>query len=83
MLTILSWMLGSSIGRKTTLVGLAVLMVLLILWRVYVMGQKSTRRKDLERTLGHLKERIHVTEDVINLNPDERRERLSRWVHDG
>ena len=41
-LTILSWLTGSRLGRQVALALLVVVLVLLVLWRVYVAGKRST-----------------------------------------
>jgi hypothetical protein len=76
-------LLGSSLGRKLALWGMAALGVALFIWRIYAAGQAREQARQLEASLKNLRERIKVDDELSQLTPDQRRERLNRWVQRG
>lgn len=78
-----SFLLGSKTGRVFLSVGFVAVLVLIVLWRVYVMGRNAEKRGQLEKQLEDLKAKIEVDDELRQMSPDERRDALREWVRNG
>lgn len=80
---ILAWLLGSSLGRKVALTGMAIMGVLFVVWRIYAAGKAAERARQAQASLENMRKRIQTDDEITKLSPDERRRRLAEWVRDG
>lgn len=81
MLEIVSWLLGSKMG-KYVVIGGVVLIALFLLYRsIMAKGAEKERMKALVNTLNNFKTRVKVDEEISSLEPDARREWLrEQWA---
>lgn len=82
MIGLLSWMLGSKLGRYVLIGGLAAAGVGILLLRVYSAGRQREKARQAEASLLALRERVKVNDEIAKLPADERRRRIERWVRD-
>lgn len=82
MTAVLGWLLGSELGRKIALTGLAVIAIGLVALRIYMAGQAAEKAKAAQRSLDLLRTRISTDDQIVALPPAARRERLNKWVRD-
>lgn len=79
-MSVLAWLIGSELGRKTALAGITVLMILAVIARIYSAGKNAEKARQKELELDLLKKRLEVDDEITKLSPDRRRERLREWV---
>jgi hypothetical protein len=82
MLGIVTWLVGSQVGRIVALVGISALGVAVAVWRIYAAGGTAERARQTEATLDNLRERIKIDDTITTLPADERRKRLEEWASD-
>ena len=82
MLSVLAWLMGSKAGRIASVVGLSLLAVGVALLIAYRKGIEREQLRDVQRSLDTLRKRIAVDDDIAKMSRADRREQLSRWVHD-
>lgn len=79
-LPVLSWLIGNPVGRIVALIGIAIT----IGWLAYRIGRTDgVARVQAETATKRLKDlatKVQVKEELSALTPDERRERLKKWV---
>lgn len=82
-MSFLVMLLGSKLGRYVALGGLIALGVLLLIARIYAAGRAKERARQLEQSLQTIRERVKKDDEITRLPPDQRAERLNRWVSGG
>lgn len=80
MLPVLAWLTGSVWGRRLAVVGIVLVIIAVVLWRVFSAGRSAEKAKQTTRKLKAIKERIRTDDEIRSLPRSERLERLSRWV---
>lgn len=78
----LTWLIGSSLGRKVALTGLAILGLAIVALRIYMAGRAAEQAKQAQARIDALRNRLSVDETITNLAPAERRRRLEEWATD-
>ena len=82
LLSLLGWLTGSKIGRYVALGAIAAAALGFLYLRIKASGAEAERLKMLQQSLENLRTRIKVDDEITQLSPDARRERLGRWVRD-
>jgi type VI protein secretion system component VasK len=81
-MAILSWLLGSELGRKIAIGGAIAIGLLLAVWRIYAAGQSAEKAKQAQAALENLRKRMQSDDEISRLPAAARRERISEWVSD-
>jgi hypothetical protein len=76
MLSIVSWLIGSKIGRYLALGLLAFAVVGTIILRVYSAGKRGEQLKQTQASLNAVRDKVKSDETIRSLPPDVRRKRL-------
>lgn len=79
-MSIIAWMIGSSIGRAITSAVLGLGVVGLLVWSIFRKGAESEKLKQAAKNLKQLNDRIKTDEDIARMPPSERRDRLREWA---
>ncbi len=80
MFTIAASLLGSSVGRKAVIWGIAAIAVALLLWSIFSRGYNKRRMEEKMETLRSLQRRIEVDQNIRSMPISDRRDALKRWV---
>lgn len=83
MIGFLASLLGSKAGRTIVLVLLALASAAVAVWRIYAAGKANERAKGAQASLDALRKRVKSDDEISQLTPEARRERLSQWIRDG
>ncbi len=79
-LPVLSWLVGSPVGRIVAIFGI----VVMTLWLVFLMGRRDgiqrVELREKQRQLDALRDRIAVDQEIRRMSPEERREEFGKWV---
>lgn len=81
-MSILAWLLGSSLGRKVALYGTLAIAILFGIWRIFAAGQAKEKAKQTEAALKNLRTRIKTDDEISSMSRANRRKRLSEWMSD-
>jgi hypothetical protein len=76
MLSILSWLIGSKVGRYVALFFLAAATVAVIVARVYSAGKRDEQLKQTQAALEAVRQRVKSDEAIMRLPASARRKRL-------
>jgi hypothetical protein len=76
MLSVISWLIGSKIGRYLALAGLAAATVGIILLRVYAAGKRDEQLKQTQASLNAVREKVKSDEAISRMSRSERTRRL-------
>lgn len=79
---VLSWLMGSALGRKVALGLVLVLGALFVVWRIYSAGRAAEKARQAEASLQNIRNRMRIDDDIDKLSRDERRKRLEEWARD-
>lgn len=80
MIGVVTWLLGSQLGRQVFIWGSVVVLAGLIVLRIYAAGRASEKARQAEQSLRNLRERAKVDDEITRMPADARRERLREWV---
>jgi hypothetical protein len=75
----IAWLIGSPLGRKIALTGLAALAIALVALRIYSAGRASAKAEAAQRSLDLLRTRISTDDEISSLPAADRRKRLEEW----
>lgn len=81
--TVLSALVASKVGRIVGVLGLTVIVALIALSRARQSGVDAEKSKQVAATLDALKKRIAVDDTVARMPRADRRRELERWMRDG
>ncbi len=82
MIGVLSWLLGSKIGRWGAFALLAVMLAGLALKAASRAGQRKALAKVAADQIKSLQVALRANNDITNMSPDERRAYVARWLPD-
>jgi len=74
---ILSFFLGSSIGRYIAIGGLTVGVIFIY---AYFKGKRAGLAVEAAARLKRIRDRIRTDDEITRMHPDARRRELNRWV---
>ena len=80
MIGILSFLLGSKLGRYIAYAGLVLVSISLILTLFYSKGRKAERLQQTLWKYKALRKAVKMSADLHKLTPDERRKELEKWA---
>lgn len=82
---LVSWLLGSKVGRWAALALLCLGLAGVAVWWLVSLGAQRERARAAARSLNHLRTRIRIDDEISRMSPAERRRKLARdWgVPDG
>ncbi len=83
LLSILSSLIGSKVGRIIGVLGLTAIIVFISLTRARKSGVDAEKAKQAQATLDALRKRIAVDDTVARMPRADRRSELERWMRDG
>ena len=76
---VLSFLLGSKLGRYIALGGLTVVIILTILSVFYRKGINAEKARQQAKRLQSIRDAIEIRRDIQAMPPDERRKELMEW----
>lgn len=76
MLSVLSWLIGSKVGRYAALFFLAASTVAVIVARVYAAGKNDERLRETQASLDAVRQKVKSDEAIRRLPASERRRKL-------
>ncbi|RMF00176.1 MAG: hypothetical protein D6773_11880 [Alphaproteobacteria bacterium] len=77
---VLSFLLGSRLGRLVGAIGLTAAVVLLVSLAAYRKGIKAERVRQKARQLNNIRKRMEVDDEVARMSRADRRRELERWM---
>lgn len=80
LVSILAWLIGSKVGRGVIYFAIGSALVGYFILRVYSAGKNAEIAAAIARSLEYLRLRVKTDDEIRNLPPDKRRERLERWL---
>lgn len=80
---IISWLIGSKIGRWGAFALLAVILAGIALKAASVSGQRKAIAKIAAARIKSLQLALRANNDITNMSADERRAYVARWLSDG
>ncbi len=82
MIGVLSWLLGSKIGRRVVFALLAMILAGMTLKVVSRAGQNKALAKVAAAQIKSLQIALRANYDITNMSADERRAFVARWLSD-
>lgn len=79
-ITFVTWLIGSELGRKVALTVLAMLALGAVVWRIYSAGQAAEKAKQARQQLDAMRDRLKVDEEISKMPSAERRKKLEEWA---
>jgi hypothetical protein len=79
---LVSWLVGSKLGRALAVGAVVAGVVVLALAKAFTAGQARERARQARANLDALKTRIRTDDDLARLSAAERRNRLKSWVYE-
>lgn len=76
MLSVLSWLIGSKVGRYVALFFLAAATVAVIVARIYAAGKHDEQLQQTQASLDAVRQKVKSDEAIRRLPASERRKRL-------
>lgn len=81
MISFISFMLGSKLGRYVIIVALVAFLLTIVYWKIYNKGVVSVELKQTEKAIGNVLDKLRADEEVFKLDTHSRRIRLRRWAN--
>lgn len=80
MLSIISTLIGSKVGRIALVVAITVATIFLILWQAYRKGAQGEQAKQLQRKVRSLQNMVVANDEVRRMDRASRRAYVEQWL---
>jgi len=82
-MTIISWIIGSKMGRQLAVALLAIMAFGAALLKAFKAGESKQKADEVKRGLEVVKDKVKTDEEIRSMSMDDRRKRLREWATPG
>jgi hypothetical protein len=80
--SLISWLLGSSVGRWVLFASSAVVVVMVSLYAAMAVGRKAEQARQVKHHVKVLTNQLKASDEISNLSDDARRAYVRKWLRD-